>query len=272
VSDYYAELHASGDPTRAAGWRHPIEQAMRFEVALELAPSPLGSILDLGCAAAALREYVDATGRPRGAYTGVELYAAAAALGAPMGGEGDRVLVGDLHALDLPACDAVFAVGAAVDGRARGDLARVAHVARLVRRAAALARGYLCVVALDQRAVEANPILGAEPALLGVSAGELGAIARDALGGWSWRVRRDFAPSDVALVARRAGPLPEHTPWHAHRAALDGPWGQGLCARERAWLWYVSGAYDAAARVCDEAIEAGDPRAALLRERIDAAR
>ncbi len=161
---------------------------------------------------------------------------------------------------------------AAVDGTARSARARVMHVARLVRRAAALSSTYLCVIVLDQRAVDASPVLASEPVLLGASAGELDAIARATLEGWSWRVREDFAPSDVALVARRRAPLPEPEPWRAHRAALEGPWGHGLCARERAWLWFVSGEYDAAARCCDEAIAAGDPRAALLRERIDAAR
>jgi len=69
---YYDEFLANSNPARRVGWRSELEQAVRFEIVLDLV-RPDSSLLDLGCGTGALGSYLRNAGW-RGRYIGVDAY------------------------------------------------------------------------------------------------------------------------------------------------------------------------------------------------------
>lgn len=75
MSQYYTDLYTSQDETRRAGWRHRLEAALRYEVALEcMGEAARGHVLDVGCGPGGLLSYLLVTGRAPAHYTGIDRF------------------------------------------------------------------------------------------------------------------------------------------------------------------------------------------------------
>ncbi len=259
MGGYYEELGRHPSPHRWAGWRGPLDHALRFELALAGvwfppaargagAPAPAASsrgpgggdrrdppdVLDLGCGSGELAEYLAATGRPT-RYRGVDVSGAAIALGRERH-PGAILRVADLRAPGPPA-HLVVAVGAMVSGDAlTADGVRRRALARVVAAAWRHAVWRATVVVLDQATLEAHPGWRAEPALGGARATELARLGRHLSA--RWEVRRSPVGTDLALTIWRAEAPPEARPTDDELVAraLSSPWGRSASAEERAWL------------------------------------
>lgn len=270
LEEYYAPLLSSGEPGRMSGWRHALDQAVRFEVALGVLtpwPQEPPRVLDLGCGTGELFAYLRASGRPA-RYVGVDLHGAAVARArqrhpaatfvhadmlAGGGPQGDFDLVVACGAL---VSGAPLRVGPARRGRLR---ALAAAMWRRTGRAAAL-------VVLAQEIVTARLSLAADAALAGATAAELEALG--AALAPHHRVRDGFLATDRALLLSRA-PLPAATCLpDPVQAVLAGPLGAQASALDIAALWLETDRPAAAAALLTGADAPTGERARLLRSRL----
>ncbi|MEM1347572.1 MAG: class I SAM-dependent methyltransferase [Myxococcota bacterium] len=252
---YYDDLRALGDDTTLAGWRHPLEQALRFELAMEALPPEVhhGSWLDVGCGPGGLPRYLSDTGRVPATYLGIDRYAPSI--------ERARSLCPEFFFAHQDVFEAqgqfdvVVAIGAAVCGvpRGRDDFARRQHIARLLRKLLELSTQHVCLILLNQDAIRRDPWLAREHALIGLTRAEVAALRRvleRQAPEWRWRERWDALTTDVVLHLRRgADPAAPAARFAAHERVLTGPWAEGVEQERRAWLWMISGAPDRAAAV-----------------------
>lgn len=174
---YYDELARASDRARRVGWESLAMQRLRFE-AVRARLLPGEGVLDLGAGLGDLGRHLLAHGHT-GAYLGLEqdpaLLAAAARLEPSVALE-----AGDLFATSRRAPVAV-ALGALVDGsRLTSDGVRFARLRRLVAAVRAASTRLGLVVVAKQEAIEARPVLSADPALGGMRAAELPWLAPDA--------------------------------------------------------------------------------------------
>lgn len=289
MNDYYGELFGHGDPVIAAGWRHRLEQALRYEIALEssdlsafCSARPL-RILDAGCGPGNLWKYLQvirSDSTPEIEYTGIDRLQAAVELARARFPSANFVH-DDLFSYGKTQApqsfDAVFAIGTMVSGiDVLNDSARTRRLVQLVEHGFALSRGAFCLVVLNQAVVEERFSLRSESALLGAFSHELHALGKRIADEFSWHyaVREDFLTTDIALYLWSEGTaepvfLDQSSCWFTHERVLDGPWGRESSALERAWLWMEAGAYERA-----EAILNANPRlegehADLMRLRLD---
>lgn len=291
MNEYYGELFAQGDPVIAAGWRHRLEQALRFEIALESLPLAASGekvrLLDVGCGPGSLWAYLEATGRGAGAgiaYTGIDRLEEAVALARRQFPAGEfvhqDVFAFGAEALKSPErkFDAVIASGTLVSGvEAVDGAARVHRLEQLVAQCFSLSCGVFCLVVLNQAVVECRVVLRAEAALLGAHAAELHALGQRLVeqeGAAQYAVREDFLTTDLALYVWRegtvaAGFLEGAEPFAAHDAVLAGPWGKGATRQERAWLWLEAGAYARADAALNAEPRLEGEQADLLRARLE---
>ncbi|TXD39405.1 class I SAM-dependent methyltransferase [Lujinxingia vulgaris] len=270
--DYYQELSRAREPAQRAGWRHRLEQWLRFELTCAaLRPHPGDHIVDLGCGPAALAAYL----HPHPArYLGVERHPAvvdhARQTLATLSSDANL-----LHA-DLfdPRVDAAgpftlaIAIGALVDGRASTRAQRAERASAHVRRVLELAGQGAALFVLDQTALDADPIRSLEPALLGIHEHELRAIATELsqpltlaqpIAG-EWMVLAGARPANFDALAERAT--------CGERVLERWRAAGGHDPADHTWLWWVAGehsrAFDAFAKV-----PLNHPRHALLKARLE---
>lgn len=253
MNSYYEDLADSSDKAKRVGWRHRIEQAYRFEAALEALPGSSDDaparprVLDIGCGLGAFADYLEAceidhdwVGLEREESFLASLDEERTALRA------DYTSV-TFDELDFARrFDAVVAVGALSgaypNGQARDPLEALE---RLVEFASA-ASDRACVVALDAGRIAERASMAVEPALGAVSP----------FGAWAI-VRRSFEHSLVVHISTTdfavfgwSGDSPEIRDVPRRLSAtLDGPWGRDEPASRRAWLACEVGEYRRAARL-----------------------
>lgn len=268
-ADYYDALARAGDDTRAAGWRHPLEQALRFEAALALWEKPRPpSVLDLGCGPAALLSYARDTDRRLGRYIGVDRHPAVlrrAKRNFPCADLRQQ----DLYEADLAPADVVVASGTLVDGdasdrRVPGDARRLHRLRRLLARCWELTQGYAVLFVLRQERLDARPWL-ADPALAGAYRGELERLATDL--GASHRIDAEPMACDWRVVLWRGPPPPSPSTDELVDRVVTGPRGVSCGPDSHAWLWLETGRLAKAAKILADPTVTG-PRAELARYRI----
>jgi hypothetical protein len=302
---YYEEIYGeSADGVHRAAWRHRIEQALRFEAALEGMPTrgEGARILDVGCGPGALWAYLRDTGRSPAAYLGLDqlVEAVAHARGAHAGA---RFEVASWPAWSAPGevWEEVVGIGCAVDGAARLGSARVRHVEAQLERMCEVATRGVCLIVLSEEARQARASLALESALLGLTRQEARGLvarlcARHRMYGW---VREGLLATDRVLYLRRAEDLRDcgdpsliwscdlhdggdvlcdlhdggdrTERWTTQRRVLAGPWGEGMSEEERAWYWLEVGSAREASAALGPLREAEGGRRALLRERLEQA-
>ncbi len=261
---YYEELGRHPSPHRWAGWRGPLDHALRLELALAgvVFPAPEGArgpgglrdpgaveapesagraasgapveLLDLGCGTGELAAYLEDTGRAA-SYRGVDV-SPAAIVRARERHPKAVFRVADLAAPG-PSADLVVAVGAMVSGAPLvSESARWRALARVVAAAWRRARRRATVVVLDQDTLQAHPGWRADPALGGARRDELERLGRHLTR--RWEVRRSPVGTDWALTLWRGDGHGDRSPGDDElvRRALASPWGRTADAGERAWL------------------------------------
>ena len=292
MSAYYDELFDERDPTRAAGWRHAIEQALRFEFALSRSGAWFQegqappSLLDVGCGPGALRRYLRDTGRAA-RYVGIDRYAPSVALARRLDPSGDYVEADLLERASHPQqFDLVMAIGAIVDGQAyRSDRERQRRLLALTRALCGLCREHACLVVLRHEELVRHPSLSQEPALVGATRQELDALMRHLSVGrpMRWCVedgpttldrglfiwRQPDSPSSPSALEGASSDSSRQAPWSLHERVLAGPWGQGLEPWRAAWFWWISGRSELALALVGPVAIPGEPEPQrALRERL----
>lgn len=289
MNEYYGDLFSHGDPVIAAGWRHRLEQALRYEIALEsidlAAVSSARSlkILDVGCGPGNLWKYLEAISARIGTevdYTGIDRLEAAVEL-ARGRFPATRFIHQNLFSFEDEqeprSFDAVFAIGTMVSGvEIVDDLERISRLERLIEHSFSLSGGVFCLVVLDQHVVEERFSLRSEEALLGAHSSELHAIGQRMakVSGVQYAVRENFLTTDIALYLWReeaSGPvfLTQDGQYLSHERVLAGPWGYDSEPLERAWLWMESGAYQRAEFILNTEPKLVGEHADLMRLRLD---
>jgi SAM-dependent methyltransferase len=273
MTDYYDELRLGGHESQWAGWRHRLEQALRFEWVLDAVErTGATSLLDVGCGPGALYSYLEATGRSYD-YLGIDVYEPAIGHARKVRSRG-RFEAWDVFdpRLDDTRFDAVVAIGTLVSGVPVSTPAeRVARVQSLWGRLSNLHRDVAVLVCLDQAFIQSRPLLQLEPALLGATQSELEAMVIARRGHCvmeqsplvSDLTLLDFADPEIAssVVGRDRLATIERV--------LDGPWGLSAEASERAWLWAEAGHSQRARAVLEESVDPLDELAVLLKERLN---
>src|SRR5690554_5743339 len=214
MNDYYSELFEHNDPVIAAGWRHQLEQALRYEIALDsidlTAKLPTGplKVLDVGCGPGNLWKYLQAIRSDRAQeieYVGIDRLQAAVELARarfPAANFVHNNLFEYEKTQPTQSFDAVFAIGTMVSGvDILHDSARTRRLTQLVERSFGLSRGAFCLVVLNQAVVEERFSLRSESALLGAFSDELHTLGKRIADVFSahYAVREDFLTTDIAL-------------------------------------------------------------------------
>lgn len=259
MNSYYDELGLSGDRVQWAGWRRRIEQALRFEVALEaLDDRGVRTVLDVGCGPGGLFDYIQATGREVD-YLGIDCYAPAIDYARQRHKKGrfERWSVYDARLDASPGhrpFDGVVAIGTLVSGDAlHGDQERRGRVARLWERLEGLGQGVGCLIALNQEVLTRRPVMDLDPALFGATVEELEGLQSSS--GRCYYIRQDFLQTDLAMyfvddeASQRKLAARDFRETMAR--VLEGPWGRDISLGERAWIWAEAGYREEARRVLE---------------------
>ena len=268
MSGYYETLLSHQDPGRASGWRGVLDQALRFEVALEAGDFRGHGlrVLDLGCGTGELCRYLRHSGRSA-AYTGVDVVRSVVERARATHADG-RFVHADVLTLQLrERFEVVVAIGTLVSGDRLDDRAvRLRRLAGLAHAAWRHCDGYVCLVVLKEEVVRARPLFNAEPVLAGATREELERIGRALAPHVA--VRDTVLETDRALLMSRR-PLPRITePWGAHERVLSGRVGRFTSELDHAWLWLEAGQLDRAAAILERNELPPSVEAKHLRERL----
>ena len=276
MSDYYDELAGSDDLAIVDGWRHWLEQWLRFEVVRRgLGIGDKDNIVDLGCGTGRLFRYLGPS--RAGKYVGVDR------LGASI--ERARKSYGDdgkqsfLHADLDDVCvdeagpfDFAIAIGVLVDGdEVCSDVQRRQKLRRTMGRLNKLGQRGWALVMLNQDVLDADAIRRLEPSLQGASVAEIRAVLSDM--DIDAAIDSEALPSDLFVICSRDEEPKEIEKRlvgdTAHRAVLERADAERVEFDEahRAWLWLVSGRLEKAEKAISE-IPDGHQRKALLEERL----
>ncbi len=232
------------------GWRQRIEQAYRFEAALEVIRGTGGTVLDVGCGVGALFDYARLSGI-HASFVGIEPYEPLARRARTR----HTVLGGRFEDVPSP-----VGVGCAVAiGTLAGSSSRIVDLVAFMSRAPAL-----CLIVLDRDAVAARPAF-AEHHATAVGAEELEALRAD-LGPHARVVR--ISPTDLALVRTpQSSPSMCDVPTRFART-VQGPWGLNESPECKAWLACELGLHDEAQAWLAQ-IDHSSDFVALVRARFD---
>lgn len=274
MSDYYAELAGQADSARVDGWRHRLEQWLRFEVLRRALPiGDDASVVDLGSGTGQLLAYLGA--ERRGAYLGVDRLEHAIDRGGSSFGE-EHFLHADLYderVDERGPFDWAIAVGTLVDGtEVRSAVQRLKRLNRLVGRLHTLGRRGWALVVLDQSVLDADPVRGLEPCLMGATVAEL----ENVLGGRSIEaaIEQHLLPSDLFVLCRREGRdsprCEEGGRESVVRTVIDRAQSEpgGVQAAELVSFWLHLGRLDQARRALKN-VPDGHPKKRLLRKRLE---
>lgn len=272
MADYYAELANDPALARVDGWRHSLEQWLRFEVLRRgLAIDATSSVLDLGCGTGRLFYYLGTC--RSGRYVGVDRLSQSVARGR---GEADspHLIHADIYdatVTELGSFDYALAVGALVDGQSHCSKARRQRLARLMARLHELSdRGWALVV-LNQQWLEEQPLRRLDPELVGAFRHEIEAILSSM--GVEAVIDDQALPSDLFVMFKDT----ESVPTVARRIEGDQV-HEEVIARHRqsekpvddahiAWLWLIADRPERAAPVISE-LPASHRRKAILEQRL----
>ncbi len=276
MTDYYAELCAQsgGEPARMDGWRHRLEQWLRFEVVRRgLEISPTSKVLDLGCGTGRLFEYLKIAAP--GVYVGVDRRSDVLARAREDFGDGaSRFVEADWNA---PAVDEqgpfdfAVAIGTMVDGEQSSSGERRRQLARLVTRLHETGGLGWALVALNQTRLEDDPVRSLEPFLKGSRAVEVKALLRKL--GVDAMIDSQVIPTDLVVIHRR-----DEKPWQiadrvagdeAQEAVLERAQNDDgdIDGAQRAWFWMVTGRLKRARQALDE-VPDSNQRKRLLSEQL----
>lgn len=233
--DFYDELQ-SQPPWRRVGWRCAIEQAYRYEAAIDLIRAATGSVVDVGCGVGGLSQYAAAYGLQHD-FVGIESRPQLAAQ-----------VPHEVHCADF--ADIALRADYAV---AIGTLSAGALLPKLLQFLTNTAPCFVATV-LDADGLRERPLLWVEHGDAAVTRADVAAtqLAVEV---------SQLMPTDL-LIARGAPPKDVRARF---LQTLDGPWSSRFDATERAWLAVELQLWDDAERWLDEAPH-GDERAALLRD------
>lgn len=269
---YYAELLREGQRGRVDGWRHYLEQWLRFEaVRRGLGIDDTDSLVDLGCGTGQLLFYL---GEERsGLYLGVDQNREAIDRARSAANRGSFVSDdwGAARVDEAGPFDYAVAIGTLVDGVAdRPDWSRRGLLDSLIARLESLARRGWALVVLDEEYLEADSLLRLEPCLQGASRDELEQILeRRAIPA---TVISQVLPTDLFVFRHRhkrdeesldsvRGDKPHE---HVVRRAAEQLQPD---AAEIAWFWQVAGRTERA-RQALEKVAPGDRRKKIIARRL----
>lgn len=271
MSSYYEELAASVEQAQRDGWRHRLEQWLRFEVVLRGLDVERGArIVDLGSGTGELYRYLSAWGPAL--YLGVEQRKEAVEE-ARAHHEGGRFLQADFSDLRVDEqgpFDYAVAIGTMVDGAVASDEGRRQALSLLVERLEDLGQKGWALVVLDEERLQKDLIRSLEPSLRGAWRGEIQSLTKGC--GEGVVIDEEALPTDLfvlrkhgedagALVARISGD-------GAHLEVLRRYEEIGeLEAADEAWFWMVSGRFERA-RAALGRVEGSDPRREILAVRL----
>lgn len=232
--NYYDALRHESDGARRVGWRHRIEQAYRFEVALDVV-RPADTILDVGCGLGAFAHYLAARSidvEVVGLEQDPEFIAATTH---------HRVISGDyrLPQTELPHYDVAVAIGAT-----SGAVATFESFGGLLDVCTGAHRAF-CLIAIDATRVPDRAAVAADASLGFVHPRWL-ETPGERPSRWCPHVE-SITQLEFALHAARDTAPSLRTNLQRWRAACDGPWGDFTPSR-RAWLAYEAALYDEAER------------------------
>lgn len=195
VAEYYSRaLGEHGSTAGGVDWSSPAEQALRFDVLLDVVEwTPPPTLLDYGCGYGALVAYLDARGAPC-EYTGFDI--APAMIAAARSANPERTFLDDADALQ-PA-DYVIASGIFNVKLDTPTAAWEAHVEATIVRLGALARRALAFNMMPP----ASPPERARPDLHYADPDAVAARCRELLGG-AVSVRREYGLWEYAVTVRR---------------------------------------------------------------------
>ena len=275
--EYYAELDGEQGHARIDGWRHYLEQWLRFEVVgRALALDARSSVVDLGCGTGRFLDYLGESGVRR--YVGVERRASAIRRARNELSSG-TFLQTDIFAGVVDEAgpyDFAVAIGTLVDGRSGVDAdERLMRLRRLVLRLNALGRRGWALVVLNQDLIDGDPIRSLEPCLTGASPAEVSSVLKDV--GLKAAVDNRCLPSDLFVISHAHDEVEQ---WSV-RISADAPHhavlstasrrGAGIDNADKAWFWIVTKRLKQARHALDK-VRDDHPRKSILKARLSALR
>lgn len=258
MTDYYGELAGSDDPAVVDGWRHTLEQWLRFEVVCRgLAVDDEHRVVDLGCGTGQLFPFLG--DKREGHYFGVDrLENSIERARASFGDE--SFLCADLEDSrvdDAGPFDFAVAIGTLVDGGENSlETGRISQLRAIMGRLDELGRLGWALVVLDEERLAKDPIRRLEPSLKGATRREIAALLEDF--DLDAVVDSRSLPTDLFVICRRdqnSAQIARRLKGdEAHRAVLDRATsdGDGIDDADRAWLWLVSERLERARKVIAE--------------------
>ena len=273
MSDYYAELAQCAELARKDGWRHRLEQWLRFEVVrcgLDIEEGD--SVVDLGCGTGRFLDYLGA--RRKGDYLGIDKLAHAVEVAQSTLGA-DYFYRGDIFEESIDErgpFDWAVAIGTLVDGSERLDARRrLDALGRLIDRLEELGCKGWALVVLNREVLDSNPLLRLEPCLKGASEKEIRSLAEHR--GVEIVVEGQLFPTDLFVFSRHdeeaeglSGRLHEESPHRAVVERLRAEEGE-VDPADIVAFWIQAGRYEQARRAWEK-LPDGHRRKALLGERI----
>ena len=257
MTGYYDELTAHHGPEGAHvdGWRHRLEQWLRFEIVSRgLKLDSESRVVDLGCGTAQLLEYLQTC--QLGHYVGVDLRSDVLETAKDQFHTSPARFVcanwNDPIVDEAGPYDFAVAIGTMVDGDISDGPSRKQQVEELISRLHQLGRRGWALVALDQKRLEMDPVRSMEPFLKGAAAWEVREIVDEL--GVEAVIDQSAVPTDLIVIHRR-GEKPEAitcrvTGDEPHHAVLEDVGADGGVDRaRRVWFWMTTGRLDKARQV-----------------------
>lgn len=276
MSSYYRELADLPEHAQRDGWRHRLEQWLRFEVVLRgLAVEEGASIVDLGCGTGELAGYLSPF-RPS-KYLGVErreeaLETARAKYGDVDGVEFIAADFADPGVSEHGPFDYAIAIGTMVDGGESSEGERRQALALLIQRLESLGKKGWALVVLDEESLQKDLIRRLEPSLKGARREEI----RELTSAFDEEVAVDSEalPTDLFVLRKRGeekeAALRRIAGDIAHLEVLRRyEETQVLSSAEEAWFWMISLRLEKA-RSALVRVPADDPWRQILEARLEA--
>lgn len=268
MTDYYDELDRAAEPSRMDGWRHPLEQWLRFEVVRRgLGIEPPCSLVDLGCGTGRLYGYL---GAAEIEYVGIDRREAVIERGRRDFPDASfrRADLTDPGVQRGGPFDFAVAIGTLVDGDLSGQGREQLRV--LIDRLDELGECGWALCVLDQQVIDGDPVRQLEPALKGSTRDQLQRLA--GRHGLDPVIVDDALVSDLFAVVHRSDSAPairrrlgDDAP--CRRVVEQAQGAKEFDAADIAWLWLACGRA-AKARAAIEEVPEGHPRRSLLQQQL----